>query len=92
MEKNEITLSFDSEKMRALEFYLGKENTTVQKKMNEALGQLYETAVPEPVREYLDAKFAPAKPKRPIRTAPRPRPEPAKANIVPAAQVREASV
>ena len=26
MEKNEITLSFDIEKMRALEFYLRKEN------------------------------------------------------------------
>lgn len=32
MEKNEITLSFDSEKMEALVFYLKKENTTVQKK------------------------------------------------------------
>ena len=31
MEKNEITLSFDGEKMEALVFYLKKENTTVQK-------------------------------------------------------------
>ena len=92
MEKTESTLSCDSEKMRALEFYLGKENATVQRKMDEALGQLYETAVPEPVREYLDAKSAPAKPRRPVRAAPRPRSEPAKANVVPAAQLREVSV
>ena len=38
MEKSEITLSFDSEKMTALSIYLQKENSTVQKKMDEALG------------------------------------------------------
>ena len=31
MQKTEITLSFDGEKLDALEFYLKKENTTVQK-------------------------------------------------------------
>jgi len=84
MEKNEITLSFDSERMDALAFYLTKENSTVQKKMDEALKQLYEQTVPEPVREYLDAKNAPAaRPKRPPRPsqpktgAPKPPPAPA---------------
>ena len=68
MEKNEITLSFDSERMDALAFYLTKENSTVQKKMDEALKQLYEQTVPEPVREYLDAvSTPPARPKRPPR-------------------------
>ncbi len=67
MEKSEITLSFDSEKMTALSVYLQKENSTVQKKMDEALRQLYESAVPEAVREYLDARSAPARPKRPPR-------------------------
>ena len=67
MEKNEIMLSFDSEKMEALEFYLKKENTTVQKKMDEALRLLYEQTVPEPLREYLDAKSAPVRPRRPPR-------------------------
>ena len=81
MEKNEITLSFDGEKMEALVFYLKKENTTVQKKMDEALRLLYEQTVPEPLREYLDAKSAPARPKRPNRpsqpkAAPKPVPAP----------------
>ena len=67
MEKIEITLTLDSEKQYALDFYLKKENTTVQRRMDEALKQLYETTVPEDVREYLDAKSAPAKPKRPAR-------------------------
>lgn len=67
MEKNEITLSFDSAKMEALVIYLKKENTSVQKKMDEALRLLYEQTVPEPVREFLDAKSAPSRPKRPPR-------------------------
>ena len=36
MDQKEVKLSFDSEKMEALVFYLKKENTTVQKKMDEA--------------------------------------------------------
>ena len=59
MQKTEITLSFDGEKLDALEFYLKKENTTVQKRMNEALTELYERIVPEAP--------PPARPKRPAR-------------------------
>ena len=66
MEKIEITVSFDSEKLDALKFYLKKEESTVQKKMDEAMRQLYEQSVPEAVREYLDAKNTPP-PKRPSR-------------------------
>ncbi len=70
MEKAEITLSFDNERMRALTIYLKMENTTVQEKMDEAMRQLYESTVPEPVREYLEIVSAPsARPKRPPRPA-----------------------
>jgi len=75
MEKHEITLSFDRERMDALTFYLKEENATVQGKMDEALRQLYEKSVPEPVREYLDATAAPPKPRRPSRPAPKPKAE-----------------
>lgn len=85
MEKNEIMLSFDSEKMRALAFYLAKENTTVQKKMDEALRRLYEETVPEPLREYLDAKPASAaRPRRPVR--------PSQSKPAPATPEQEGSV
>ena len=68
MQKTEITLSFDGEKLDALEFYLKKENATVQKRMNEALTELYEDTVPEAVREFLDRKAPPPpRPKRPAR-------------------------
>ncbi len=92
MEKHEITLSFDSERMDALTFYLKKENATVQGKMDEALRQLYEKSVPEPVREYLDAKSAPpARPKRPARPS-QPKGEQPKAPAVTAGEQKEGSV
>lgn len=83
MEKSEIVIAFDNERLDALEFYLKKENSSVQKQMDEALRQLYEKTVPEPVREYLDSKAAPAaKPKRPPRPSqPKPKQEPPSAAV-----------
>lgn len=84
MEKVDITLAFDQEKLNALEFYLKKEKTTAQRRLEESLAQLYEQAVPEPVREYLDSRSAPPpRPRRPPKTD-----TPPKA-VVPAAQVKE---
>nr|WP_325239393.1 DUF6103 family protein [uncultured Oscillibacter sp.] len=87
MEKIEVTISFDAEKMDALKFYLKKEETTVQKKMDEAMRQLYEQSVPEAVREYLDAKNA-SPPKRPPRPS-QPKAAALKPVPVPAAQEKE---
>ena len=78
MKKVNITLAFDDDKLDALEFSLKKENSSVQSRMEDALRQLYEKTVPEPVREYLDSRAAPAaRPRRPARPAkPQPREEP----------------
>ena len=65
MKKVNITLTFDDDKLDALEFSLRKEHSSVQARMDDALKQLYEQTVPEAVREYLDSKAVPApKPKR----------------------------
>jgi hypothetical protein len=73
MKKVNITLTFDDDKLDALEFSLRKEHSSVQARMDDALKQLYEQAVPEAVREYLDSKAVPApKPRRTTRsTAPK---------------------
>ena len=64
MKKVNITLTFDDDKLDALEFSLRKEHSSVQARMDDALKQLYEQTVPEAVREYLDSKAVPA-PKTP---------------------------
>ena len=68
MKKIEITLSFEEEKLEALEFSLRKEKSSVQKKMQEELAALYEKSVPEAVREYLERKSAPVR-ERPRRVS-----------------------
>lgn len=72
MKKIEITLSFEEEKLEALEFSLRKEKSSVQKKMQEELAALYEKSVPEAVREYLERKSAPVRerPRRSLKERP----------------------
>lgn len=71
MKKENVTISFESEQLAALDFSLKKKNTSVQAQMEKTLQELYEAEVPEPLREYLDSKAAPAavKPKRPVKPA-----------------------
>lgn len=73
MGKTEITLSFDDEKLAALEFSLKKERTTVRKRLEQELEQLYEQTVPAPLREYLDDR-AGSPPRRPSRPSAKERP------------------
>ena len=77
MKKATVTVTFDDEKLGALEFSLRKEHSSVQEHLEDALNALYEKTVPEPVREYLDSRAAPAaRPRRPARPAkPQPREE-----------------
>ncbi len=70
MQKVNITLTLDDWKLQTLEFYLKQKNTTVQKKLDEAMGQLYEQMVPETVRQFVEGVSG-AKPK-PKHSAPKP--------------------
>ena len=75
MQKINITVAFDDEKLDALEFSLKKERTTVQAWLEQSLAQLYEQTVPQPLREYLESRAAPPpRPTRPSRPAPKDRP------------------
>lgn len=60
MEETNITINFNAAKLDALEFALRKQRSSVQRRMAELLQQLYESEVPEAVREYVDSKTAPA--------------------------------
>lgn len=74
MNKVPLTFSFEEDKLEAMEVFLKKEGSSIQKKMEETLKKLYEEVVPEPVREFVDAK-AGVKPKRPV-PPPKPKPTP----------------
>ena len=69
MGETNITINFDAAKLDALEFTLRKQQSSVQRRMAEMLQQLYEAEVPEAVREYVDSKSVPSRPRRPVRAA-----------------------
>ena len=82
MELVSITVTMDTEQRNALEFSLRKKNTTVQKCMEDALKTLYETEVPDAVREYLDSQSAAkSRPKRRLKRGKETPAEPAKTDI-----------
>ena len=68
LESKNITIGFDA--LDALEFVLRKQRSSVQRRMEDVLQQLYESEVPEAVREYVDSKSAPAaRPRRPAKAS-----------------------
>lgn len=74
MKKSEIVLNFEEEKLDALAYFLGKENTTPQKELAQTLEELYRQHVPDATREYIESKSTPAaaarpRPKRPAKPA-----------------------
>ena len=73
MEQVDLTVSIDSVRLDALQFYLSKkENTTLQKVLEKMLVEMYEKYVPAETRQYLDSKLKSAAPRpRPRRTAPK---------------------
>ena len=61
MEKVDLTVSLEAERLDALKFFMAtKENTDPQTELQKALTQMYETYVPADTRAYLDSKLKPA--------------------------------
>lgn len=71
MKQINISVSFDDEKLRALNKYLKKKELTAEDELAAALLHLYEKHVPAAVREYIDEDdvVVPAKPKRTAKLA-----------------------
>ena len=74
MEKIELKVSMEPERLDALRYFLQKQQKgSPQKELERALEELYETYVPADTRAYLDSKRRPVaarpRPKRPARSA-----------------------
>ena len=73
MEKTELTVRIEPERLDALNYYLARDGSSAQKELERMLTELYETKVPENTRGYIDSKIAPPRPKRPPRPAAKPK-------------------
>ena len=70
MEKVELKVTMEPERLDALRYFLStKEKSTPQKEWQRALDALYEKYVPAEMREYLDNKCKPvtSRPRRSVR-------------------------
>lgn len=65
MDKETISLGFETERLDALNYYLQKEKTSPQKELGKMMEELYEKAVPADVREYIEGKERKASPPKP---------------------------
>ena len=79
MNKIDVTIPFDDDKLDALTYYLKKKNTSPLKELTRAMETLYEQTVPKEVREYIESRSAPA-------SRPKPKPTPKPATAVTAAK------
>ena len=72
MRKMTVSVQVDAEKLRAIQFYAGRKDSTVESELESCVEKLYEKYVPGPTREYIESIAAPARSSRPSRPAPKP--------------------
>lgn len=75
MKTTTLTVSFNTEKLDALTYHMGKKQADLPVELNDTIQKLYEKYVPQATREYLDDKIArdesaKERPRRPARPAP----------------------
>ena len=72
MKKTSISIDMETEKLRALRFYLEKKETTLETELEDFLAKLYEKYVPAQTREYIESLEDPAEaPRSRVRRQPR---------------------
>lgn len=76
MKNTTLTVTFNTEKLDALNFHMGKKDADLQSELNDTIQKLYEKFVPQATREYIDDKITREdtlrdRPRRPSRPAPR---------------------
>ena len=58
MKNTTLTVTFNTEKLDALTFHMGKRDADLQTELNDTVKKLYERYVPQATREYIDDKVA----------------------------------
>lgn len=71
MRKVTISIQVDAEKLRAIQFYVGKKDSTLESELEDCITKIYEKFVPAQTREYIECISAPERLPRPRRFVPR---------------------
>ena len=70
MSMTELNLSFPTEKLDALRFFIDKKQQSVEQKLQDYLDKTYEKLVPAQVREYVESRMEPVSAQRQEAPAP----------------------
>ena len=65
MKKATVTISFDQEKLKAIQFYAGKSGSSLKSDLDEFMEKLYKRYVPSQTREYIESIAEPEEQPRP---------------------------
>lgn len=57
MSMTELNVSFPSEKLQALRFFISKKDQTIEQELQDYLNKTYEKMVPAQVREYVESSM-----------------------------------
>ena len=65
MKKATVTVSFEQEKLKAVQFYAGKNGTSLELELDMFMEKLYKKYVPSQTREYIESMAEPEEQPRP---------------------------
>ena len=64
MRKVTVSVQVDAEKLRAIQFYAGRKDSSMEAELEDCVNKIYEKYVPAQTREYIESIAAPARPPR----------------------------
>lgn len=70
MRKVTVSVQVDAEKLRAIQFYAGRKESSMEAELEDCVNKIYEKYVPAQTREYIESIAAPARPPRTSRPTP----------------------
>ena len=65
MKRMTITVSYEQEKLKVLQFYAGKNGTSLESDLDAFMEKLYKKYVPSQTREYIESMAEPEEQPRP---------------------------
>ena len=77
MRKVTVSVQVDAEKLRAIQFYAGRKDSSMEAELEDCVNKIYEKYVPAQTREYIESIASLERSSRASRPAPRTAPAPA---------------
>ena len=65
MKKATISVAVEQEKLRAIQFYMGKSGTSLEAELDDFMARLYKKYVPSQTRGYIESRESSEEPARP---------------------------